>query len=182
MIEIRPAQVSDGLAACELLCRSIVKGCVEDHRNDQAVIDRWLKNKTPTIVESWFAWPSYFPLVAVADEAIVGVAMLSRPGKIALLHVEPRARLSGVGSALLRALEQHATALGVSFMRVASTLSARPFFERNSYAESGTANVAHGPAIVMSKPLSGRRRVRSAAARRIPFDGAGGNEGDPVRF
>jgi GNAT superfamily N-acetyltransferase len=166
-MDIRPAQVSDGLAACELLCRSIVNGCAADHCNDQATIERWLKNKTPAIVESWFAWPAYFPLVAVADDAIVGVAMLSRPGRIALLHVDPLARLSGVGAALLQALEQHAAALGVSFMRVASTPSARAFFERNGYAETGVTNVAHGQAVVMSKPLSGRRRVRSAGTRRI---------------
>jgi GNAT superfamily N-acetyltransferase len=47
----------------------------------------------------------YYPLVATVEGVVVGVAMLSRPGKIVLLHVDLAWRFSGIGTALLQALE-----------------------------------------------------------------------------
>jgi GNAT superfamily N-acetyltransferase len=164
MSEIRVATVGDAAAACEVLRRSILEGCVQDHRNDPLILARWLRNKTPDIVESWFAWPAHFPLVALADDDIVGVAMLSRPGKIVLLHVSPERRFAGIGTALLQALEARAARTGAPILRLASTFSAQRFYERHGYVAGGTTNTGYGTALVMSKHL-GRRYAVSKACR-----------------
>lgn len=58
MSEIRVVTADDARAACEVLRRSILECCVDDHRNDPAILAKWLRNKTPEIVESWFVWPA----------------------------------------------------------------------------------------------------------------------------
>jgi hypothetical protein len=42
MMEIRDAVVEDALAGCDVLRRSIVELCIVDHRNDPAILGRWL--------------------------------------------------------------------------------------------------------------------------------------------
>lgn len=153
MIEIHLATAREAGAACEVLRRCILECCVEDHRNDPAVLAKWLGNKTPETIESWFAWPAHYPLVATVGDAVAGVAMLSRPGKIALLHVDPGRRLSGIGSALLQELERKARKSGVATLRVSSTFSARGFYESHGYDMQSTTNAAFGTALAMAKRL-----------------------------
>ena len=72
-LEVRPAEVSDAVAACTVLRRSIAECCVEDHRQDPAILAAWLGNKTPEMVASWFASPTNYSVVAVQDGVVVGV-------------------------------------------------------------------------------------------------------------
>jgi len=153
MTWIRLATTSEAIAACEVLRRCISECCVEDHRSDPAILQKWLRNKTPETVESWFAWPAHYPLVATVGDEVVGVAMLSRPGKIVLLHVDPAWRFSGIGSLLLQALEQKATKSGVGRLRVTSTFTARRFYESHGFDVLGTKNAAYGTALSMAKRI-----------------------------
>ena len=41
-MEIRDAVLIDAVAACDVLKRSITELCVADHRNDPALLKRWL--------------------------------------------------------------------------------------------------------------------------------------------
>lgn len=152
MTEIRLATAREAVAACEVLRRSIAC-CTEDHRNDPLVLQKWLSNKTPETVESWFCWPAHFPLVATVDENVVGVAMLSRPGKIVLLHVDPAWRGRGIGTALLKAMEEKALRTGSATLRVSSTMSARRFYESQGFEFISNTTVPYGSALAMAKRL-----------------------------
>lgn len=167
-MEIRLAATSEADKACKVLRRCISQCCIEDHRNDPEILARWLGNKTPDIVADWFAWPSHHALVAVDGDAILGVAMLSRPGKMVLLHVDPDWRLRGVGKALLQALEARASRFGATALRVASTVSARSFYEHHGYQVVGTTPAIFGDALKMVKSLPRGTYKSAKSCRCIP--------------
>jgi GNAT superfamily N-acetyltransferase len=106
---------------------------VEDHRNDEAILDTWLRNKTTETVTAWFSSPANFSVVATVGREVVGVGLLTRKGKIALCHVAPEVRFTGTGKALLSALEAQAIAWRMPSVQVASTLGAQAFYLRNGY-------------------------------------------------
>ena len=64
-MKIRDAVPADAPAACEVLRGSIIELCAADHRNDPVILERWLANKTPEIVDSWIRQPGNLVLVAV---------------------------------------------------------------------------------------------------------------------
>jgi GNAT superfamily N-acetyltransferase len=141
---IRIAGPADADAACGVLRRSILECCVEDHRHDEAVLRAWLENKTPENVACWFRSPSNHALVAIADGAIAGVAILTRAGRIALCYVAPEQRFTGFGTALLRALEVQGKQWGLSTLQVASTQTAKSFYLRHGYLFSGATRCSFG--------------------------------------
>ena len=63
-MKVRAAVPEDAAAACQVMRRSIAELCVADHRNDPAITERWLSNKTPEIFKSWIR-PDNSLLVAV---------------------------------------------------------------------------------------------------------------------
>ncbi len=136
-MEIRDAVPADAQAACEVLRRSIVELCVADHRNDPAILKRWLANKTPEIVASWIAQPGSSLLVAVEEKTILAVGAVSDTGEISLNYVSPDARFLGVSRAILRALETRAAARGNARCTLLSTETARRFYHVCGYAEDG---------------------------------------------
>ena len=48
-MQIRDATVEDADAACLVMRRSIAELCIADHGKDEAILTRWLGNKTPEI-------------------------------------------------------------------------------------------------------------------------------------
>jgi len=52
-MKVREAVPEDATAACLVMRRSIAELCAADHRNDPAVVQRWLSNKTSEIFRSW---------------------------------------------------------------------------------------------------------------------------------
>src|SRR5260370_11974189 len=127
-MEMRDAVPADAQAACEVLRRSIVELCVADHRNDPAILKRWLANKTPEIVASWIAQPGSSLLVAVEEKTILAVGAVSDTGEISLNYVSPDARFRGVSRAILRALETRAVARGNARCTLLSSETARRFY------------------------------------------------------
>src|SRR4051812_44226158 len=123
-IEIRTAAPDDAMAACEVLRRSILECCVQDHQHRPEILDAWLGNKTPQNVASWFASPSNFSVVAESEGAVVGVALLNQAGKLSLCYVLPEVLHTGAGKALLAAVEAQARSWGVSVLRLHSTATA----------------------------------------------------------
>lgn len=154
-IEIRIARPEDAAPACNVLCRSISECCSEDHRNDPAILSAWLSNKTPETVASWFTSPSNFSLVAARGNDVVGVAILTRAGKIVLCHVIPEMRFTGTGKALLQAMEAQARKWGLRSLQVVSTITAKSFYLRNGFVLGCTKTSAFGiEALSFSKKLS----------------------------
>jgi GNAT superfamily N-acetyltransferase len=152
---IRDAIEEDASAACEVMRRSIAELCVADHRNDAAILGRWLSNKTPEIFKSWIR-PGNTLLVTVEDNAILGVGCVTDAGEITLNYVSPDARFRGVSAALLGALEACAKERGNERCMLDSTETARRFYLARGYSEDGPPAGKFGAsgAYPMSKHLA----------------------------
>ena len=136
-MEIRAAKPEDASAACEVMRRSIAELCIADHRNDEAILQRWLGNKTPEIFESWIRQPDHSLLVAVEGGNILAVGAVTNAGEITLNYVSPDARFRGVSRALLGALEVLAVERGNRRCTLTSTATALRFYRSNGYVEDG---------------------------------------------
>jgi GNAT superfamily N-acetyltransferase len=143
-LDIRIALPTDAFAACDVLRRSIAECCLLDHRNDAAILAAWLGNKTPQMVATWFASATNFSLVAVDGGAMVGVALLTRAGKLALCYLLPEARRRGIGKALLGRIEAQARQWGVRVLQLHSTATAEPFYAAQGYFRSGLVRSPYG--------------------------------------
>jgi GNAT superfamily N-acetyltransferase len=143
-LEIRIAASSDAEAACNVLRRSITECCEPDHHNDPAILDAWLGNKTPQMVANWFSSPTNFSLVAVSEGEVVGVALLTGAGKLALCYLLPEARGRGVGKALLTRMEEQACGWGVKALQLHSTATGKAFFAQRGYVDAGLVRSPYG--------------------------------------
>ena len=155
-MEIRPAVPGDAVEACDVLRRSIRELCVEDHRNDEASLQRWLANKTPEHVLAWIASPDNHLVVAVEGGVIAGVAATAPNGQIRLNYVSPDFRFRGVSKALIAALEDYLRAKGCTRALLDSSQTAHAFYQAVGYRDDGPAR-PHGAmtALPMSKDLTG---------------------------
>jgi ribosomal protein S18 acetylase RimI-like enzyme len=136
-MEIRDAIADDAAAACDVLRRSIAELCTADHRNDPAVLARWLSNKTPENLASWIAQPESSVLVAVEDGAILAVGSVTDEGEITLNYVSPDARFRGISRAMLAALEARASERCNARCTLVSTETARRFYQSAGYVDDG---------------------------------------------
>jgi len=137
-MRVRPAIEVDAEQAALVLRRSITELCIRDHGNDPALLASWLANKTPEKFREWVRQEDSLCLVAVAgDDTILGVALMSKVGEIRLNYVSPDARFQGVSTALIGALEDVATALGVPRLILNSTATAHPFYLARGFQDVG---------------------------------------------
>ena len=167
-IDIRKAAPADAASACALLRRSIEQGCEPDHRGRPDVLDSWLGNKTPENVAAWFASPTNHAIVAEHDSRLLGLALLTQAGKLALCYVEPDALRIGVGRALLAAVEAQARAWNIRKLFLHSPESAAMFFERHGYANSGMDKACFGlDCNLMWKSLDADQDCGSAQSKRF---------------
>jgi GNAT superfamily N-acetyltransferase len=143
-IAIRKATPTDATAACTLLRRSIEECCAPDHRHQPGVLDSWLGNKTPENVAAWLAVPSNHVLVAERGDELVGMALLTQAGKVSLFYVLPEAIGSGVGRALLEAIEAQARAWDIGKLYGHCPASASAFFERRGFTNAGRERSCFG--------------------------------------
>lgn len=158
--KIRTATLSDARNACDVLRRSIMECCVEDHRNDQAILTAWLGNKTAETVASWFASNANHSVVATVDETVVGVGLLTRKGKIALCYVAPDVRFKGIGKLLLEAMESQASLWQLPSVEVASTATAEDFYRRHGYVSQRKVEACFGiDTTLFSKSLMGNSKT-----------------------
>jgi len=143
-IDIRKAAPSDAAAACKLLRRSIEEGCAREHRGRPDILDAWLGNKTPENVAAWFASPTNYAVLAERDGQLLGLALLTQAGKLALCYVQPDTLKSGVGRALLAAVEAQARAWSIGKLHLQSPVGAAGFFERHGYSNAGMEKACFG--------------------------------------
>lgn len=134
----------DASAACTLLRRSIEEGCEPDHRGRPDILQAWLGNKTADNVAAWFAAPTNYAVLAERDGELLGLALLTQAGKLALCYVQPDLLRSGVGGALLGAVEAQARAWNIGKLHLQSPGSAAAFFERHGYANAGLDKACFG--------------------------------------
>ena len=127
-----------------MLRRSIAECCVLDHKNDSVILDAWLGNKTPQMVANWFSSPTNFSLVATDGGEVIGVALLTGAGKLALCYLLPEAQGKGAGKALLNRMEQQACSWGVKALQLHSTATGSDFFASQGYVHSGKVRSPYG--------------------------------------
>ncbi|MEP6837646.1 MAG: GNAT family N-acetyltransferase [Bradyrhizobium sp.] len=155
-MRIRDAVPEDASAACEVMRRSITELCAADHRNDPAVLERWLSNKTPKTFRAWIR-PGNSVLVAIDTDTdrLLAIGCVTDAGEITLNYVSPDARFRGVSAALLTELEQRAIEQGNERCRLESTETARRFYRDRGYSEEGPADRKFGtaPGYPMSKRI-----------------------------
>lgn len=142
-VTIRKALLDDAERACNVLRRSILECCGEDHHGDADIIAAWQSNKTPENLRSWVQSGGYV-VVAEQEGKIVGTAMLGGNGTIALCYVVPEVRFSGIGKAMLGTLEEEALRRGLSTIELGSTKTAYSFYSRNGYVATGEEESAFG--------------------------------------
>jgi GNAT superfamily N-acetyltransferase len=155
-MEIRDAVVGDAEAACQVMRRSIAELCLADHRNDPAILQRWLRNKTPEFFISWLNQPDNSLLVAVEGRRILAVGSVTDAGKITLNYVSPDVRFRGVSRGMLGALEARAAKRGNTRCVLTSTETARRFYKACGYVEDGPPVGEFGTTAgyPMTRPLS----------------------------
>lgn len=134
MTSIRPATPDDADAACEIVRRSIVELCAEDHRNDPMELQGWLANKSPANFRTWFKQLGLYGFIAEQDGAMTGVGLLAGSGEIMLLYVAPENRFQGISKALLLAMEEQLRKLRKDFCSLTTTQTAKQFYLDRGYA------------------------------------------------
>lgn len=160
----RRADLSDAEAACEVVRRSIVELCYDDHRGDETSLAEWLANKTPANFEQWIGSKQHACLVAERDHELVGFALLNLRGSISLLYVSPNARFCGISKALLAAIEQAAIAAGIRELTLESSATALRFYARCGYSSTGPPGKGFG--ISSAYPMS--RRIGTGSGSVVP--------------
>ena len=153
-VEIRDATPDDAVAACHVLRESISQLCVADHRNDPAILNAWLANKTPETVTGWARQKGRSLLLAVEGDTVLAVGGVTDAGEITLNYVSPDARFRGVSRALLRALEARAAERGSDRCTLTSTETAHRFYRSAGYVEDGPPQGKFGT--TSSYPMSKR--------------------------
>jgi GNAT superfamily N-acetyltransferase len=120
------------------------------------VLSTWLANKTPKNVREWITSPSRFSVVAVDGSTVCGFGMLQRDGEIQLCYLVPEVQYRGAGKLMLRALEEQAARWGLKGLFLTSTVTAKQFYERNGYVQTGEPKSVYGleRAYPMSKGIA----------------------------
>jgi GNAT superfamily N-acetyltransferase len=136
-VAIRDAVREDAVAACRVLRESIAHLCVADHRNDPAILNAWLANKTPETVTAWAVQKGNSLLLAVEGDAVLAVGSVTDAGEITLNYVAPVARFRGISRALLGALEARAAERGNKRCKLTSTATAHRFYQSAGYVDDG---------------------------------------------
>jgi len=159
MVAIRDATPEDAIAACHVLKESISRLCIADHRNDPAILNAWLANKTPEMVAAWATQKGNSLLLAVEGDAILAVGSVTDAGEITLNYVAPVARFRGVSRALLSALEARAVERGNTWCTLTSTETAHRFYQSAGYVDDGvpTGKVGTSSGYPMSKEMVASR-------------------------
>jgi GNAT superfamily N-acetyltransferase len=138
---VRVAIADDAPAAVAVLRASITQLCIEDHRNDQATLERWLRNKTTENFCQWVADPEKLVVVAEVATVLCGVGAIRATGDLDLCYVQPGRQRSGVGRAILDACEAQARRWRLTQIQLISTATARSLYERHGYLFVGEASV-----------------------------------------
>lgn len=130
---IRLFRDEDAAATAQVIFDSIRVGA-RDHYDD-AQRRAWIPEVPET--DEWLArLKPHYVLIAERDRIVIGFMTLTADGLIDLAFVAPDAIGQGVAKALYDALLVEARSRGQTRLRVAASLLARPFFERQGWSVS----------------------------------------------
>lgn len=144
MIRVRPARVDDVPAMSAVLVASITELCTADHRDDPAILARWLANKAPDRVAQMLANPGAAFFVAEHDGEVAAVGCINHPDEIGLNYVAPAHRFAGISKALLAGMEEHLRGRGITTAKLGSTTTAHRFYLANGWHDAGPCELDFG--------------------------------------
>lgn len=137
MYQVRDASSLDSAQVANVLRRSITEVCAPDY-NDQSVIDEWANNKTDVNIREWIQSENTYSVVCTdGKHNIVGFALASLRGEILLMYLVPEALHKGNGKLMLEKIEDLLSKEGLSEIRTISSITAKPFYERNGFVKNG---------------------------------------------
>lgn len=128
---IRPAVDADRPAICRVHQAAARQLAARSYSSEQ--IEAWVGSLTP---ESYANVMRTHAIVVAEDERrnVIGFGQLDPArGEIDAVYVDPSAARSGVGTALLGALEQIARNCGIFHLHLIATLNAVAFYSRAGY-------------------------------------------------
>nr|WP_320048884.1 GNAT family N-acetyltransferase [uncultured Desulfuromonas sp.] len=82
------------------------------------------------------------PFVAEENGQLIGFAELEEDGHIDCFYCAHNCQGQGVGTALLRAIEQEAAKLGISRLFAEASITAKGFFERHGFSVEAEQSVS----------------------------------------
>ena len=130
MITIRRATQRDRESIWNVHIRAIQEVCKSHY--SQKEIEDWSEALKPTRYNEPIRRGSFF--VAVDDNVIVGFGNLNQDsGEIEAVYVAPEYVRRGVGREILQALESVARDVGLTVLRLSSSLNAVQFYENAGY-------------------------------------------------
>jgi GNAT superfamily N-acetyltransferase len=130
MITIREAKQKDRGSIWNVHIRAIQEVCKSHY--SQKEIEDWSEVLKPTRYKEPIKRGSFF--VAVDDNVIVGFGNLNQDsGEIEAVYVAPEYVRRGVGRKILQALESVARDVGLTILRLSSSLNAVQFYEIAGY-------------------------------------------------
>src|SRR5262249_4374319 len=94
--QVRAAEPGDADAIVHVFKRSIRELCVADHRDDPAILEWWLSNKTAKNILAWMSAEDNYTIVAEDHSKVCGVAFLNRSGEIRACYLVPEMKGRGV--------------------------------------------------------------------------------------
>jgi GNAT superfamily N-acetyltransferase len=144
VIVVRPAAPADVPAMSRVLTASITELCAADHRDDPALVKRWVANKTIPGVEQMMANEVVTLFVAESEGAVAAVGAIIEPDTIGLNYVDPAHRFGGVSKALLVAMEGELRKRGVRVGKLESTETAHRFYQDAGWQDAGPRTAQFG--------------------------------------
>ncbi|HET7658165.1 MAG TPA: GNAT family N-acetyltransferase [Bacillales bacterium] len=129
---IRPAQLKDAEAICEVH-KSAIRGlCSSHYQKDE--IEAWTSMPKPEAYRSVMADDKKLLLVAEQNDEIVGFGQVDfRNQEIEAVYVSPEVAGSGVGKKLLTELEDASRKEGLKTLRLSASLNACGFYKKAGY-------------------------------------------------
>jgi putative acetyltransferase len=151
-LRIRPFRSDDAPALARVIGDAIAASDPADYGMQH--LEPLIEFFTPEAIER--ANASRLCLVAEENGEVVGTGGLQE-GELVTFFVTPARQRSGVGSALLSAVEEIARKQGLSRLRVGASLAGVAFYERHGYVRTGEALPGTaGPHVAMGKKLEAR--------------------------
>ena len=139
VLSIRQAHSDDTIRLLRIQIDALRTLCVQDYTPEQieALIERNIRHS------SRGGCRGEITLVAEVDSVIVGVCSLLGC-RISAVYVHPQFARQGIGTQLLAALEQTAITHNIKTLKVAASLTARSFYQRNGYRVMGESYLVAG--------------------------------------
>lgn len=132
-MEIRRYRSIDGI---ELLISKAVEDIEPEHYSEDQ--QSHLEEVIPEMNVDFAEKDRYNYFVAIEDEKIIGVAGFQKEsGTVAGIFVDPKHKKKGIGSKLMRKIEENAREQGITEMETLASLEAVDFYKKNGYKITG---------------------------------------------